>query len=58
MLDKLMCLCHSFTMKMSLLQIIITKKLTKTAFSNGVIVQSVNRKTLQFYKGYFINFTS
>ena len=39
-------------MEVSLLQIIKTKKLTKTACSSRVVV---NRKILQFYKGYFIN---
>ena len=56
MLDKLLCIfCHSFTMEVSLLQIINTKKLTKSACSSTVLVQYVNRKFLQFYKGYFTN---
>ena len=42
-------------MEVSLLQIINTKKLTKSACSSRVLVQYVNRKFLQFYKGYFIN---
>ena len=42
-------------MKVSLLQIINTKKLTKTACSSRVVVQYVDKKTLQFYKGLFIN---
>jgi len=50
MLDKLLCIYHSFSMEVSLLQIINTKKLTKTAYSSRVVVQYVNRKTLQFYK--------
>ena len=45
-------------MEVSLLQIIITKNLTKTACSSKVAVQYVNRKILQFYKRYFINFTN
>ena len=54
MLDKLLCIYHSFTMEVSLLQIINTKKLTKTACSSRVVVQYANRKIFQFYKGYFI----
>ena len=42
-------------MEVFLLQIINTKKLTKTACSSSEIVQHVNRKTLQFYKRYFIS---
>ena len=42
-------------MEVSLLQIIITKKLTKTACSSRVVVKNVNREILQFYKEYFIN---
>ena len=42
-------------MEVSLLQIINTKKLTKSACSSRVLVQYVNRKFLQFYKGYFTN---
>ena len=42
-------------MEVSLLQIINTKKLTKSACSSRVLVQYVNRKILQFYKGYFTN---
>ena len=42
-------------MEVSLLQIIYTKKLTKSACSSRVLVQYVNRKFLQFYKGYFTN---
>ena len=45
-------------MEVSLLQIIITKKLTKTACSSRVVVKNVNREILQFYKEYFINFTT
>ena len=41
-------------MEVSLLQIINTKKLTKTACSSRVVVQYANRKIFQFYKGYFI----
>ena len=43
-------------MVVSLPQIINTKKHTKSACSSRVVVQYVNRKILQFYKGYFINF--
>ena len=50
MLDKLLCIDHSLTLEVSLLQIINTKKLTKTACSSRVVVQYVNRKILQFYK--------
>ena len=42
-------------MEVSWPQIINTKKHTKTTCSSRV-VQYVNRKILQFYKGYFINF--
>ena len=42
-------------MEVSLLQIINTKKLTKSACSSRVLVQYVNRNFLQFYKGYFTN---
>ena len=42
-------------MEVSLLQIINTKKLTKSACSSRVLVQYVNRNLLQFYKGYFTN---
>ena len=42
-------------MEVSLLQIINTKKLTKSACSSRVLVQYVNKKILQFYKGYFTN---
>ena len=42
-------------MEVSLLQIINTKKLTKSACSSRVLVQYVNRKFLGFYKGYFTN---
>ena len=42
-------------MEVSLLEIINTKKLTKTTCSSRVVVKYVNRKFLQFYKGYFIN---
>ena len=42
-------------MEVSLLQIINTKKLTKSACSSRVLVQYVNRKFLQFNKGYFTN---
>ena len=55
MLEKLLCIYHSFTMEVSLLQIINTKKLTKSACSSRVLVQYVNIKILQFYKGYFTN---
>ena len=55
MLDKLLCIHHSFTMEVFLLYIINTTKLTKTACSSRVVVQYVNIKILQFYKGYFIN---
>ena len=43
-------------MEVTLQQIINTKKLIKTACSSRVVVQYVNRKVLQFYKRYFINF--
>ena len=36
-------------------QIINTKENKKTACSSRVFVQYINRKILQFYKGYFIN---
>ena len=55
MIDKLLCIYHNFTMEMSLLQIINTKKLTKSACSSRVLVQYVNGKILQFYKGNFTN---
>ena len=55
MLDKLMCIYHSLTMEVSLLQIINTKKLTKPACWSRVVVQYVNIKILLFYKEYFIN---
>ena len=55
MLDKLLCIYHSFTMKLSLLQITNTKKLIKSACLSRVLVQYVNRKFLQFYKRYFTN---
>ena len=42
-------------MEVSLLQIMKTKKLTKTACSSRVIVQYVNEKNFHFYKGYFTN---
>ena len=48
MLDKLLCIDHSLTMEVSLLQIINTKKLTKTACSSRVVVQYVNRKILHW----------
>ena len=47
MLDKLLCIYHSFTTEVSLLQIINSKKLTKTDCSSRVVVQYVHRKTLQ-----------
>ena len=34
--DKLLCIYHNFTMKVSLQQFIITKKHTKTAYSSKV----------------------
>ena len=43
-------------MEVSLLQIINTKKLTKSACSSRVVVQYNIRKTLQFYKRYFIKY--
>ena len=43
-------------MKGSLLQIINTEKLTKTACSSRIVVHYNIRKFLQFYKGYFLNF--
>ena len=54
MLDKLFCIYHTFTMEVHLLQIINTKKLTKTVCSSRVVVQYVNRIFFQFYNGYFI----
>ena len=42
-------------MEALLLQIINNKKLTKTACSSRVVVQYVNKKILQFYKGNFNN---
>ena len=56
--DKLWYIYHKhykLNMEVSLLQIIITKKLTKTACSSRVVVKNVNREILQFYKEYFIN---
>ena len=44
-----MCIYHSFTMEVYLPQTINTKKHSKTACSNRVIVQHVSRKYLQFY---------
>ena len=44
-------------MEVSLLQIINTKMHTKTACFSRVVVHYFKRKTLQFYKGYFFNFT-
>ena len=55
MLDKLLCIFYSFTIEVSLQQIINTKKLTKTACLSRVVVQYDNRKILQFYKGHFIS---
>ena len=55
MLDKIMCII--FTMEVSLLHIINTKMHTKTTGSSRVFVQYFVRKILQFYKGYYINFT-
>ena len=49
MLDKLMCII-SFTIEVSLLQIINTKTHTKIACSSKVVVQYLSRKILQFYK--------
>ena len=40
-------------MGVSLLQIINTKKLTKTACSSRVIVQYVNRNIMQLHEEYF-----
>ena len=40
-------------MEVFLLQIINTKKLTKTACSIRIVSQHIKRKVLQFYKGYF-----
>ena len=53
-----MCMYHNFTMEVSLPQFIDTKKHTKTARSSRVTVHyiEIDRKTLQFYKGYFIIF--
>ena len=56
MLEKLMCII-SFTIEASLQQIINTKMHTKIACSSRVVVKYFIRKTFQFYKGYFINFT-
>ena len=42
-------------MEVSLPQIINTKEHKNTAYSSKVVVQYVNRKILQFHKGYFIN---
>ena len=44
-------------MEVSLPQIINTKKLTKSACSSRVVVQYLNWKILQFYKGYFLIYT-
>ena len=54
--DKLLSIYHNFTMEVSLPQIINTKKHTKTAYLSRVPVQYIDRKTLQFYKGYLTNF--
>ena len=43
-------------MEMFLPQVINNKKQTKTDCSSWTSVQYINRKTLQFYKGYFTNF--
>ena len=43
-------------MEVSWPQTTSTKNHTKTARSSRVVIQYVNRKILQFYKGYFINF--
>ena len=50
MQDKLLCIYHSLQHQ-QLPQIINTIKRTKTACR--IVDQSVNRKILQFYKGYF-----
>ena len=42
-------------MEVSLLKTINTKNLTKSACSSRVLVQYINRKFLQFNKGYFTN---
>ena len=42
-------------MEVFLPQIINAKENKKTACLSRVVVQYVNRKILQFYKGYFIN---
>ena len=52
--DKLFCKYQSSTKEVSL-QVINTKMNTKTARSHRVSVQKINRKVLQFYKGYFTN---
>ena len=44
-------------MEVSLLQIINTKMLTKSACSSRVLIQYVNRKILQFYNGFLSIFT-
>ena len=43
-------------MEVSLPQILNTKMHTKTVGSSRVVVQYVNRKILQLYKGFLINF--
>ena len=43
-------------MKVSLPQIINTKKHTKTACSSSVSDQYIKKNILQFYKEYFTNF--
>ena len=43
-------------MEVSVLQIVNTEKHNKTACSGRVSVQYINRKTLQFYNGYFTKF--
>ena len=43
-------------MEVSLSHILNTRMHTKTACSSREVVQYVNRKFLQFYYGYFINF--
>ena len=42
-------------MEVSLSHILNTRMHTKTACSSREVVQYVNRKFLQFYKGYIIN---
>ena len=53
---KLLCIYHNFTMEVFLQQVINNKNHTKTACSSRASFQYINKKTLQFYNGYFTNF--